>query len=255
MAKPKLALIGIVSKLMADDPWPIAEQLAGLGYRGIECPNWLLDGDVSGNLKRFGDLGLKAVTLSCKADYLEDDAQLDAIIDKARTLQCEHVSCWWASTDSRDAVMRTAEQLNHAGRRVADAGLKFCYHNHDHEFKATFDGVYALDMLAMHTDPATVHFELDIAWIAIGGECPVRLLRRFGSRVPIIHVKDVYSLEDRGLWTAVGTGVVPIKPALEAAAELGIAWASVEQDQLRNLGPMETATTSALYLREHELVD
>ena len=85
-------------------------------------------------------------------------------------------------------------------------------------------------------------------------DCPVRVLNRYADRVPAIHVKDVYSLEDRGLWTAVGTGVVPIQPAMRAAEALGIAWAVVEQDRLRNLDGLETAAASAYYLREHQLV-
>jgi sugar phosphate isomerase/epimerase len=74
------------------------------------------------------------------------------------------------------------------------------------------------------------------------------------GRVPAIHVKDLYGLDTRGEFTAVGTGVVPLRESLLAATETGVEWVVVEQDTLRNLTPMETIIVSYLNLKEMGLI-
>jgi sugar phosphate isomerase/epimerase len=74
------------------------------------------------------------------------------------------------------------------------------------------------------------------------------------GHIPAIHVKDLYSLSERGQFTAVGTGVVKVKESIAAANETGVDWVVVEQDRLRNLTPFETITVSYLNLKEAGLV-
>jgi len=157
---------------------------------------------------------------------------------------------WWGPCETKEQVLRDAELYNSAGARLASEGITLCYHNHEHEFQTVFNGVYALDVLAEHTDPAALSFELDIAWITFGGEDPVRILKRYAGRVPAIHVKDLSRLDERGHFTAVGTGVVPVMASVETALEVGIEWVVIEQDTLRNLTALETAAVSILNLRE-----
>ena len=82
----------------------------------------------------------------------------------------------------------------------------------------------------------------------------MKVIQRMASRVPAIHVKDLYGLGERGQFTTVGTGVVKVKESVQAAVAAGIEWAVVEQDKLRNLTAFETITVSYLYLKEAELV-
>ncbi len=111
-----------------------------------------------------------------------------------------------------------------------------------------------LTQVLRYTDPRHVFFELDIAWITFGGEDPVKVLKRMEGRVPAIHVKDLYRLHEKNLFTAVGTGVVQIKESVQAAIDTGIEWVVVEQDNLRNLDAFDTITLSYLYLKEAGLV-
>lgn len=251
--KAKIGLIGIVGEETKKDFWGTMQTVAGIGYQGIEATvGPLLDGDPAANLKRFHDLGLQVLTVSASRDQLQTG--LDKIIADATVLQSPRVSVWWGPCESRDAVLKDAELYNAAGARLAAEGIKLCYHNHEHEFKTTFNGLYALDVLAEHTDPHALYFELDVAWIAFGGEDPVAVLKRMAGRVPAIHVKDLYGLTERGLFTAVGTGVVNVKGAIETAIATGVEWIVVEQDRLRNLTPLETITVSYLNLKEAGLV-
>jgi sugar phosphate isomerase/epimerase len=204
------------------------------------------------NLARFHGLGLKVLTVSASREQLRDN--LAGIMGQAKALQSPRVSVWWGPCETRDSLLRDAELYNSAGAALAAEGIKLCYHNHDHEFHTAVSGVCALDVLAEHTDPKAVWFEIDIAWVTFGGEDPVKVLRRMAGRVPAIHVKDLWGLDERGRFTAVGTGVVKIREAVQAAIETGVEWIVVEQDKLRNLTAFETITVSYLNLKEAGLV-
>ncbi len=252
MAKPKLGLIGLVGEEAKKDFWGTMQKVAEIGYQGIEGAAQLLEGDVEANVRRFHELGLQVITHSASREQLRD--QLDTVIAQAKALKAPHVTVWWATCNSKEELLRDAELYNAAGAKMAAEGLKLCYHNHDHEFKTTFNGLYALDILAEYTDPQSVYFELDIAWITLGGADPAHILRKMAGRVPAIHIKDVYGVDEVGKWTAVGTGVVKVKESILAAREIGVDWMVVEQDKLRNLTAMETITVSYLNLKEAGLL-
>ena len=254
MPKLNLGLIGIVRLKDQPDPWAAIERIAAIGYRGLEaCEPLLLDGPVDDNLRRFHALGLKVLTISAKPEQLDDD--LPDIIRRAKAVHTDRVSCWWSPFDSRDAILRLADRFNTIGRQLADEGLTLCYHHHDHEFRNTFDGVTGFDLFAANTSPQHVRFVIDIAWAAFGGVDPAALLRRLGPRTRSLHVKDLASLTERGKFTAVGTGLVDTRHALETAIELGIDWAVVEQDSVRNLDPFDTIAACRLNLKEMGFVD
>lgn len=248
----KCGLIGLVGEEAKRDFWGAMERVAVVGYQGVEGAERLLEGDVAANLQRFRDLGLETITVSASREALRD--KLDEVRAKAEALETPHVSCWWGPAESREQVLRDAELYERAGAVLAGDGRKFCYHNHEHEFRARFDGLYALDYLVANTDPAHVFFEIDVAWVTFGGEDPVRVLRRLAGRVPAIHIKDLWDLSERGRFTTVGTGVVDIRGSLAAANEIGASWVVVEQDTLRNLSAFETISLSYLWLKEQGLV-
>jgi len=252
MSKAKIGLIGIVGEESKSDFWGTMQRVAEIGYQGIEAPHALLEGDAVANLKRFHDLGLQVLTISASREQLRDD--IAGVVAEAKALQSPRVSVWWAPCDSQEAVLQDAELYNVAGATLAQEGLTLCYHNHGHEFRQVYNGVYALDIIAEHTDPKALAFELDIAWITFGGEDPVNVLRRYAGRVPAIHVKDIRSMESPAQFTAVGTGIVKIRESVQAAIETGVEWVVVEQDQLRNLTAFETITVSYLNLKEAGLV-
>jgi Sugar phosphate isomerases/epimerases len=252
--KAKAGLIGIVGAELKADYWGTLQKIADIGYRGIEgMTGPLLEGDVAENLKRLHDLGLQVLTVSARRETLRED--VGRIITEAKALQAPRVTVWWGPCETRESLLQDAEVYNTAGKRLAAEGIQLCYHNHEHEFRTTFNGVYALDVLAEHTDPEALFFEIDVAWVTFGGEDPVAVLKRMAGRVPAIHVKDLYGLGERGQFTAVGTGVVPVQASVRTAIEVGIEWVVVEQDTLRNLTPLETATVSYLNLKEPGLVE
>ncbi len=248
----KIGLIGIVGEEMKADYFGTLEEIAAIGYAGVEAAEGhLLRGDVAANMKRFHSTGLSFLTTSASREALRDD--FDTVLSNALAVGAPRVSMWWSPADTRDGLMVDAELYNEAGAKLQREGIKLCYHNHAHEFKNVIDGVYALDILAMHTDPKALFFTIDVGWVCIGGEDPVRVLNKLGSRVAALHLKDFADLSSDHRFTAVGTGVVPIAACIETGRKLGIEWGVVEQDQLRNLTAMETIETSFRNLKERGL--
>ena len=253
MAKVKTGIIGLLAEEYKKDFWGTAEKLASIGYSGIEgVPAPLLEGDIKANLERLKSIGLEIIAVSAKREDVKDD--LDSVLKKAKDFNAKQVSVFWGPCDSRDELLVDAELYNSAGARLAEEGIKLCYHNHEHEFKTTFNGVYALDILAEHTEASNLYFEIDIAWTTFGGEDPAKVIRRLGGRVAALHIKDLYDLNEKGMFTAVGTGVVPVKEAVQAGIDVGVKWIIIEQDKLRNLSALETATVSYLNLKEAGLI-
>jgi sugar phosphate isomerase/epimerase len=256
MQKAKIGLIGVINEQAKQDFWGTMQRVAAIGYQGMEAVDGFLvaesEADTVANVGRFHELGLKVLTTSTGREQLRDN--LDGIIARAHSLQTPRVSVWWAPCDSRESVLEDAALYNEVGARLADEGLTLCYHHHHHEFHNVFGGVYALDLLAANTDPAALKFVIDLAWVAYGGEDPVRVVNRYQGRIATLHVKDVARLNEKDQFTAVGTGVVDIQSAVRAATDNGLEWIVVEQDRLRNLNAFDTVTLSYLYLKEAGLI-
>lgn len=250
--KARVGLIpGIIGEELKKDCMGTLQRLAEIGYKGVEGGT-VLHGGVVENRKQREAWGLQAVSLGSKREGLATG--LDQLIEDATAAGAEHIILWWAPCDSRDVLLQDAEFYNKIGEKCAANGLKFCYHNHDHEFKNTFDGEYGLDILMANTDPQCVSFELDVGWVTYGGLDPVAYLKEHAGRFPVIHLKDVADVDERGTFTAVGTGVLDVSAVVTAALGTGTNWVVVEQDRVHNLTPMESVTASFLNIKELGLV-
>jgi len=229
--------------------WSALETVAHIGYRGVEFGSDLIDaaGSASALKKRLDDLGLQTFSYGTQFNAIKND--LDTVIENATALDCRYVVLFWAPCESREGVLELAESLDHAGEKLAEHGLTLCYHNHDHEF-TTFDGEAGIDILLGNTHPEYVQAEVDIAWVLFGGADPAAHLRANSGRCPLIHVKDIYSVEKRGAWTEVGTGLVDLPAAVEAAIEGGAQWFVVEQDEPRDLAPIDSIRVSYQNLKQ-----
>ncbi|MFI0817400.1 sugar phosphate isomerase/epimerase family protein [Streptomyces sp. NPDC021098] len=148
------------------------------------------------------------------AKQLGVDIVIDPFVPAAR----------WA--DEKE-IARTAALLNDAADVAAGHGLRVGYHNHSQEFVHTINGTNAFDLFVSRLNP-DVCLEIDLYWAAAGGRDVVALLRRLGSRVQALHVKDGAIIDDpfsSGVpfdpaqtgQVAPGQGEVPLDAALAAA--------------------------------------
>ncbi|MFT4737583.1 MAG: sugar phosphate isomerase/epimerase [Cyclobacteriaceae bacterium] len=139
-----------------------------------------------------------------------------------------------------------AEMLNEAGEKVKNAGMQFCYHNHDFEFQE-LEGQLPMYYLMDNTDADFVKVELDLYWITKAGFDPIAFFQKYPRRTPLWHVKDMAKSDDRN-FTEVGNGRIDFKAIFEQASASGMEHFFVEQDQSEN--PIGSITTSHQNLSE-----
>lgn len=130
---------------------------------------------------------------------------------------------------------RSAAVLDRVGGRAAEAGLQLAYHNHAFEF-ADYDGVEGFAELMRLTDPRRVKCELDLGWVAAGGRDPAAVIRRYGDRTALLHLKDLASLPRSGApadytTVAIGRGVLDWPAIFRAARAAGVRGSYVEQEK------------------------
>jgi sugar phosphate isomerase/epimerase len=152
------------------------------------------------------------------------------IFESARVLKHEWITAASPpfSANTTEAWKLLAVAFNEAGKRVADAGFKFAYHNHTEGMKLE-NGTRPFEMMLADTDPALVAIELDIHWAYAGGADAIDLIKRYPRRIRMVHVKDSSGAPDFKQ-TDVGNGTYPWAKILDAAATAGIEHYFLEHD-------------------------
>lgn len=165
-------------------------------------------------------------------------------VDDAATLGQKYMVCAYLFPDERtklDDYKEFADLFNKSAEVCKAAGIQFCYHNHDFEFKA-MDGQIPYDILLKNTDSKLVKLELDLYWATFAGQDPVALFKKSPGRYPLWHVKDMEKEGDH-TFAPVGTGSINFQRIFDAKKTAGMTHYFVEQDQTK--GPaLEAIATS-----------
>jgi sugar phosphate isomerase/epimerase len=195
--------------------------VAELGYEGVEL--FSLHGRPADDLHAL----VARLGLTVAGRHVGLDADVSAVAREMDALGCDRVALAWidppSSISERDDAAR---QIVEVGARMAAAGLRFGFHNHWSEVRRFDDGLSLLEVL-----PESIWLELDLGWAWHGGESPLRLLEWARGRTPLVHLKDLRSRETRE-HVPVGEGGVGYDELVPRAAELGVEWLIVEQDEL-----------------------
>ena len=104
----------------------------------------------------------------------------------------------YARFSSEAELKAYAKYFNQIGKLCKDAGLRFGYHNHAHEFNKV--GKYVvMDYLIQNTDPNLVSYEMDVYWVGRGGRSPVEMFKQYPDRFMLLHIKDLKELGQSGM--------------------------------------------------------
>lgn len=215
MLEPGVQLFTIREALSKDLDGPLA-RLAGMGFRHIQASGlygWTI-AEFSAALRRMG--------LICRSLHCAGEANLGAKPNLADSLG--EVIVMAHALGARDVVvplffmptgmtmepggdvrkfirgaaprlraedyLRMADILNAKGRMLKREGLQLGYHNHNVEF-APLGDTCGLELLLNATDPALVHFELDVGWAATARIDVAQWLVKYSGRFTKLHVKNV----------------------------------------------------------------
>lgn len=170
---------------------------------------------------------------------------LPEVLDDAAAGGVPFLVCVGMPPTTLDEVKKLIDGLNTWGAAAHRAGLTFCYHNHDLEFKP-LAGQVPYELLLAHTDAQTVKMELDLAWAVKGGYDPVELMRKHPGRFPLWHVKDLSANHQTP--EPVGRGTLDFKRIFASASLAGLQHLFVEHDQPAD--PYGSITTSKQTLQK-----
>ncbi len=91
------------------------------------------------------------------------------------------------------------------GKRLAEGGLHFGYHNHSFELEKFGDRT-GLAIIYEDSDPKYLKAEIDTYWIQHGGGDSAAWITRLAGRIPLVHLKDMTVREGKPIMAEVGEG-------------------------------------------------
>ncbi len=231
----------------------VLKEVAAAGFPAIEAGNMFLSfgEDTSRQLLAENNLQVSGAHFGY-GDYA-DPAKVDAHIAYAKAIGIKNLMCSGVSdTKSVQGYKDSAKLFNAIGKRMAEEGLAFNYHNHAWEFD-DLGGVNGMEILAEETDPALVKFNIDVFWLFYGEQDVVGFIEKHANRAGYFHFKDGRAKIDeegkrRPEFLELGNGDVNLKAAYAAAIAAGAEWIVSEQDNTL-LTALEAATISRNYLK------
>lgn len=230
----------------------VLRDIAAAGYAGFEGGNLFASYGEETTRRLLDETGLVPVGAHFGYGEFADAAKLDNHIAFAQAIGLTHLMCSGvADSKTVEGYRQSSVVFNEAGKRLADAGLSFNYHNHAWEFD-NLGGVNGMDILAQETDPQYVKFNLDIFWLHYAGQDPAEFIRKHRDRTGYFHFKDGRT-SSKGVahpeFTELGRGEVDLVAAMQAVREVGAEFIVVEQDST-HLSPLESCSISRDYLRD-----
>jgi sugar phosphate isomerase/epimerase len=167
------------------------DTIKGLGIKDIEFSN--LFGKTAQEIRSM--LDSRGMTCSSfGVGYADLVSKTEEVAKNATTLGARYVRVAWIPHEAPftiEHVRKAIADFNTAGQILKEKfDISFCYHNHGYEFQP-FEKGTLFDVMVKETDPKFVNFELDIFWAIHPGADPATLLKVYGPRFKLMHVKDL----------------------------------------------------------------
>jgi sugar phosphate isomerase/epimerase len=216
------------------------DTIKSMGIVNMEFSN--LFGRTAADIRQLLDeRDMKCTSFGTNYDDALNKTQL--VAENARALGASFVRVAWIPHDNKvpftiETTKKAVEDFNAIGKILKEQyGLSFCYHNHGYEFSPYEKGTF-FDYLMTNTNPDYVSFELDILWAFHPGADPAQLLKKYGNRFKLMHVKDLKKgvkgdfsgSTDQNNDVVLGTGQIDIKATLKAAKKSSIQYYYIEDE-------------------------
>ncbi len=249
-----------VMKAVQEDPYGSIEKLAGMGYNSFELVQWGGDPKVFGlPADEFKALCDKygAEIISTHSGIQEEPENEEEVMNRWRSLFEIQKACGgkyfvvpsYKVEFTTAGVQQMCDYFNKVGKIAAEYGLKLGYHNHAHEYEKLADSdIVMWEYFVENTDPQYVCLELDVYWCVKGGKDPVEYLKKYPSRIELLHIKDDLVIG--------ASGKIDFEAIFNQFYENGMTEYVVEiESPDQNMDAMfEAARQSAEYLQNAEFV-
>ena len=224
------------------DPFATVRAVAQMGYKAVEfyAPyfEWT-EAQAKDMRKLMDDQGIRCYSTHNDEDYFSAQ-KIERARDLNLILGAKYLVQAWSDPKSNVAGWKTvADNLNAAADKLAPAGLKVGYHNHDAEWKPV-EGKRPMDVLAANTKPS-VMLQLDVGTCLEAGADPVAWIRANPGRIKSIHLKDWSADPNIGYKTLFGEGKADWKGIFQAAEGGGGAEYYLIEQEGSKYSELETA--------------
>ncbi len=257
-SKPAVKNFGIqlysIRADMTKNPKETLKKLASYGYKyleGYEGSLGLFWGMSNIEFKKYlDDLGLEMIASHCgETQNLES---FNKKCDQAAEIGMDYLICPGLPRKLElDVFKRHAARFNKCGEIAKKNGIKFGYHNHAYSFEKR-EGIYLQDVLMNGTDPSLVDFEMDIYWVVVAGEDPIKWFDKHPERFTYCHVKDYLKLDGgKGYESCtLGEGSIDFAKILSHGRTKGLKTFIIEQEAYRGTTPLQAAKDNVGYMRK-----
>jgi sugar phosphate isomerase/epimerase len=225
------------------------ERLKEIGYQAVELipSDKISDKEVAAICR---DAGVAIASAHVPGRTLLEEPK--AIVEKLQTVGSKlGVYAFPGGVDLSSAVQvnRLAEQLQNAAAVLAGSDMILAYHNHAMEF-SRLDGESVFEIL--RKGAPTMSFEFDTYWAQYGGVSPERWIRRLGSKLAGLHMKDYGVPANHNappFMAEVGYGNLDFPILVTEAEKAGCQLFVVEQD-FTSRNPFDSLELSFRYVKE-----
>lgn len=239
--------------------------------------------DLDATLKKVAEIGFTAVQLSgvcaydaewvaerCREygltivithfDYNKIINETEETIAFHKKMNCPYIGLGSAKGAMLgDSYNNLVNEIPEAVEKIAAAGLKFMYHNHNQEFaKNPETGNLFIDDLCARFPAEQVGITLDTYWVQAGGADPAAWIKKLKGRTPVVHFKDMsiyVHLPEGEKWpkrdqriAAIGEGNMNYDAIIEACLEAGVEYGFVELDDCYGADPFDAMKRSYEFL-------
>lgn len=155
------------------------------------------------------------------------------VVEQHKLWDCKYVGLGGMPSQyrtSKEGFVSFAREMSEIAKRFKDEGLSFIYHNHKFEFEK-FDGKVGLEILMDESDRDAFGFEIDTYWVQAGGANPVEWINKVGTRMDVVHFKDMGIVGDKQVYAEIGEGNLNWDEIICACRNSGVEYYCVEQDE------------------------
>lgn len=254
-------LIGDANKFAANGD-SILKMLADQGYTSVEAANYR-DGKLYGMepaafKASVEKAGLKALSTHTNRNLSKEEIEAGAPNEATLKWWDECIAAHKAAgmkyivapnqpfPNTQKEMKVWCDYYNTVGKKCAEAGMNFGYHNHAKEFTHKIEGKVMYDFMLENTDPEYVFFEMDVYWAVMGKVSPVDYFKRYPGRFKLLHIKD---------WKEIGqSGMVGFDAIFRNAEIAGVENIVVEIEAFENKDMMKGVGQCAEYLQNADFV-
>jgi len=226
----------------------VLASLASYGYTGVELTAHHYQLSPTELRDRLDAHGLKAAGTHGPC---VDKTHLQQSVETAQALGYNRIGFNFREPDleTADKIKASMDRFAEAAELLKPYGIKVMFHNHWWEYDRLVNGLLPAEMLLCAS--SQVYAQVDTYWVAVAGQAPSDILKRFGNRVLSVHLKDG-PMEKGKQQTALGDGKMDMPHVLSSLPD-SVEWVVVELDGC-NTDMMEAVRKSAEFLISKNII-